>query len=282
MSEDILSNGVVNRNLIVHIRRTCREAVRGVVQLDILCRRNGLIKFVRCAQELREIACAHSARRHGDDAGSGRGLTKALIVHEEEQLVSEDGTAERAAEQVLVEDAFGNFVVVIAPEVCSAILVLVERVEAAMELVGSGLGDSEDFAAVHVAVFGIGVTCDHLHLANGLRSRVIGDGVLQRLVDVCTVEDVVVSLHAVAIEGWLRRRGKGRDTLCTLRAAQRTVGRQDRAGDEHSRCGEVLARKGHAFERIGRDGRGQRGILGLKDRTRLGRHLDSGTDLAHF
>ena len=45
-----------------------------------------------------------------------------------------------------MEDALRNFVVVVAPGVCGTILVLVERVDAAMELVGTGLGDGEDFA----------------------------------------------------------------------------------------------------------------------------------------
>ena len=181
-----------------------------------------------------------------------------------------------------MEDTLGNFVVVVAPGVCRAVLVLVELVETAMELVGSGLGDGENFSSVHVTVFGIGVSGDDAHLANGFGSGVIGDGVLQRLIDVRAVEDVVIGLHSVAVEGRLGRRGKGRVTLCTLRAAQRTIGRQDCAGDEHRCGGEILPRKGHALEHIRGNGGSQRGVFCLKDGPGVGRNTNGCGHFSHL
>src|SRR6202000_1010580 len=104
----------------------------------------------------------HSARRHRDRCRrSSRSIAEALVVHEEEQLVLENGTAERGAELVLVEVGLRDvIVIVVGPGVGLPILVLIKIVNAAVELVGSGLGDSDDFAAVYVAVFGVSVTGD--------------------------------------------------------------------------------------------------------------------------
>ena len=66
---------------------------------------------------------------------------KPKIIREEEQFVLKHGAADGGAELVLVEDTLGNIVVLVGPGVSRAILVLVEGVKAAVELVGSGLGD---------------------------------------------------------------------------------------------------------------------------------------------
>ena len=94
-----------------------------------------------------------------------RRFPEAFKVHEEEQLVPEDGAAEGRAELVLMEDALSNaWSLLLQVSRCQG-LILVVGVKAAVELVGAALGHHDDFAAVDVAIFGVGVTSDDAHLA---------------------------------------------------------------------------------------------------------------------
>ncbi len=80
--------------------------------------------------------------------------------------------------------------------------VVAEEVEgASVELVGSALGLVEDVAAEDVAVFSRSVGRDDLHLADGVDAGVVARDVVESLVDVHTVEQVLVGLLAVAVDG---------------------------------------------------------------------------------
>ena len=69
-----------------------------------------------------------------------------------------------------------------------------------MELVGAGLDDHVDDAALEVAEFGRGVVGDHLELGDGVQVRLVGRQVVRSLVVVHAVQQEVVALFAIAVD----------------------------------------------------------------------------------
>src|SRR6185437_16000979 len=91
--------------------------------------------------------------------------------------------------------------VIVRPGVCGQRVILEKLIHAAVKVVRTTLGDNQDFAAAHIAVFRIGVTGNDAHLLNGFRRGVIAGIVVQGFVDLDAIHDVVIVLAAAAVEG---------------------------------------------------------------------------------
>jgi hypothetical protein len=143
----------------------------------------------------------------GGDDGAAEAIAEAFVGKEEEVLVLADGAAEAAAELVALEfGAAGGVKEVAGVEV----VVAVEVVEAAVELVGAGLGERVDLSAGVAAELGGVVVHFDAKLANGLDAesgaggrtgRAVGEVVLRGAIDEIDVGTgiLAVDAHAEAV-----------------------------------------------------------------------------------
>ncbi len=132
-------------------------------------------------------------------------LARSLIVHEEEETIMDDGTAKGAAEDAAVERGHrsnGRLVcrVLVRPAVGVQVVVFEEPEGVAVEAVGSALSDHDDLAAVGVAVLGGGISADDAEFADGVYVGTVVDVVVDSVVDIDTIEGVVVGLLTVAVD----------------------------------------------------------------------------------
>ena len=121
-----------------------------------------------------EVAGLPRGQRHGGQEVVGTALAQAFVVHEEEGAVALDAAAQRAAEQVVLELAFGNAGPVVRPRVGVQDLALQESVGDAMKLVGAGFRGYVDHAAAGASELGR-VSCG-LNLELGHRFERVGVG----------------------------------------------------------------------------------------------------------
>src|SRR5260370_30777261 len=141
----------------------------------------------------------------------------------------DDGTAKGAAEDAAVERGHrsdGRLVsgVLVRPAVGVQVVVFEEPEGVAMEAVGSALGDHDDLAAVRVAILGGGIAADDAEFADGVYVGTVVDVVVDGVVDVDTIEGVVVGLLTVAVDeeaavvsgtsDVVRVSRRGRDSAC--------------------------------------------------------------------
>src|ERR1700687_5865148 len=124
-------------------------------------------------------------------------LARSLIVHEEEETIAEDGTAKGAAEDAAVERGHGTdfaavCCVLVRPAVGVQVVIFEEPEGVAVEAVGSALGYHDDLAAVGVGVLGGGIATDDAEFADGVYVGTVVDVVVDGVVDVDTIEGVVV------------------------------------------------------------------------------------------
>src|SRR5208337_4286890 len=179
---------------------------------------------------------------HGRSGESGRKLIGFAVAHadvvgEEEELVLEDGTANRQAKLILGIFRLDVAIVLVRPGIGIKPTTLIKLKGAAVEIIGSALGDHRYLAAVYVAEFSIGIPSDDVELLNRERRRIVAYGVLQGFVDIDAVENVAVRLLAIAIEGRLSIGGCARMrcigiTLCALNSTHCTGIRVDGSGYE--------------------------------------------------
>src|SRR5260370_21068716 len=156
-------------------------------------------------------------------------LARSLIVHEEEETIMDDGATKGAAEDAGVEGgqrSDGGLVsgVLVGPAVGVQVVVFEEPEGVAVEAVGSALGDHDDLAAVGVAVLGGGIAADDPEFADGVYVGTVVDVIVDGVVDVDTIEGVVVGLLAVAVDeeaaviggtsDVVRVSRRGRDSAC--------------------------------------------------------------------
>ena len=148
--------------------------------------------------ERREIAAPHLGGRDRGNHGPALVLAQALVVAEEERLVAQQRSAERAAELMGVERRLGRREEV--PRVERLVAVVLEQRSA--ELVGAGAdAQVDDRAAEHAELGGRVVRLDLEFLQRFEWRRDVHEGV-ERLVVRHAVEQVVVArprqaVHAV-------------------------------------------------------------------------------------
>ena len=147
-------------------------------------------------EQFREIALAH---QRGGDRGEvhtdRRGLAEALIIAEDEQLVLDNGRADRAAELIAAE--LGNPRRERGPGVDVVIADELER--AAVNFVAAGLQGSVDNSAAGAAELGRSDVGLYLEFLNRLRRGEEHDRVHHRLVVVQAVQGEVVGLRPRAV-----------------------------------------------------------------------------------
>src|SRR5204862_4422602 len=147
----------------------------------------------------REIAGAPRGGRDRDVFGAGRVEPRALVIAENEPLVLLQGTAHRAAEDVLRPLRFrrvGSFVV---PRVRVEVAVAVELEGVAAHDVRAGFDDVADHRAGDVPRIGRVVVRLDADLGERVRTGLIRHQVVDRLVHVDAVDRVVVRLFAVPV-----------------------------------------------------------------------------------
>ena len=194
-------------------------------------------------------------------------LARSLVIHEEEETIMDDGTAKGAAEDAAVERGHrsdGRLVrgVLVRPAICVQVSVFEEPEGVAVEAVGSALGDHDDLAAVGVAVFGGGIAADDAEFADGVYVGTVVDVVVDSVVDVDTIEGVVVGLLTVAVDEEAAVVGGTSNVIRVSRRGRNSAGYQGGERGEVTRLqrelGGLLCRDGGACTRIFRveDGSG--------------------------
>ena len=102
-----------------------------------------------------------------------------------------------------VNEFFGVMVagMLVGPGICVQVVVAKIEERASMELVGTALGLIENIAAKHVAILCRSIRGDHLHLTDRIHAGAIAGNIVEILVDIHAVEQVIVGLLAVAVDG---------------------------------------------------------------------------------
>src|SRR5882757_5278147 len=141
----------------------------------------------------------------------------------------EDGTAKGAAEDAAIERGHrsdGSLVsgVLVRPAVGVQIVVFEEPEGVAVEAVGSTLGDYDDLATIGVAVLGGCVATDNAEFADSVYVGTVVDVVVDSVVDVDTIEGVVVGLLAVAVDEEAAVVGRTSDVVRVSRRGRDSAG----------------------------------------------------------
>ena len=102
-----------------------------------------------------------------------------------------------------VNEFFGVIVdsMLVGPGVCIQVVIAKKVERASMELVGTALRLIENIAAKHVAILCRSICRYHPQLTDRIHAGVITGYIVERLVDIHTVEQVIVGLLAVAVDG---------------------------------------------------------------------------------
>src|SRR5260370_13827304 len=155
----------------------------------------------------------------------------------------DDGTAKGAAEDAAVErghrsDSRLVSGVLIRPTIGVQVVVFEEPEGIAVEAVGSALGDHDDLAAVGVAVLVGGIAADDPEFADGVYVGTVVDVIVDGVVDVDTIEGVVVGLLAVAVDEEAAVIGGTSDVVRVRRRGR------DSAGYEGGERGKVTRLQG--------------------------------------
>ena len=216
--------------------------------------------------EVREVAAAHRHRRDGAAQQNAFLVAVALVAREEEQPVTLDGAAQRAAEVVLFERRLLQPGPLAEERVGVELLVAVELEDAAAEGVGAGARGHVDHAAGEAAELGAG--------AVGLDAELF-DRVGTRRQDDDVAVGRVLHRHAVEERRTLIRRAaanlivaSGEDVLAgqtALGAALRDDRRRQRDEIEH-----VAAVERKLLHRPAANRRGHRRALRLQQRRLAG------------
>ena len=129
----------------------------------------------------------------------------AFVVGEKEKSILQDRSTHGSAKDLLRIGVLGGDrdCVVVVPGVGVEILVSQQVVKGAVEVIGPGLQDGDDSAAIGVSVCGVGVGRNDAHLGNGIGRRIIADQVVLRLVVFGAFYRVVVLLSAITVDRYL-------------------------------------------------------------------------------
>src|SRR6185436_606618 len=192
-------------------------------------------------------------------AEAGRVVPRALVVAEEKQALGENRPAEGSAGNVLLALLFRRPRSIVLPGVRVEIAVPVELEGTAAERVGSRFQDARDDGAADVAGIGRVVVRLDADLGQRVRARLVGDAVVDRLVDVEAVDGEVVRLLPIAVHEWPVRIDRA-----DVREAARIVGHG--AGQEQRQLRRVAAVERQGLYRGARDDLADGRGLGLQDR----------------
>jgi hypothetical protein len=183
----------------------------------------------------RQIAVPPALRRHRNGLGPRRVVPGALIVPEEEHPVPQQRPAERPPEDVLLAIRFRRMRPVVGPRVRVHAAVAVELERIAAKQIRSGLDDVADDRPRHVpGVGGIVVGLD-ADLGERVRTWLIRDEIVDRLVHVDAVNRVIVGLFAIAVDIRTSTAAGIAD------ARERTRIRRDRAGQQQGQLTGIAA-----------------------------------------
>src|SRR5260370_1813559 len=198
----------------------------------------------------------------------------------------DDGTAKGAAEDAAVErghrsDSRLVSGVLIRPTIGVQVVVFEEPEGVAVEAVVSALGDLVDRAAVGVAVLGGGIAADDREFADGVYVGTVVDVIVDGVVDVDTIEGVVVGLLAVAVDEETAVIGGTSDVVRVSRRGRDSAGYQGGERGKVTRLqrelGRLLRRDGGPCARILRVEDGSAGgddnVFSRRANLELGIHL---------
>src|SRR3981189_1031278 len=191
-------------------------------------------------------------------------LARSLIVHEEEETIMDDGTTKGSAEDAPVERGHGTDFgrvsrVLVRPAVGVHVVVFEEPEGSAVEAFGSALGDHDDLASIGVAVLGGGIAADYAEFADGVYVGTVVDVIVDGVVDVDTIEGVVVGLLTVAVD---EKAAVVSGTSDVVRVSRRG---RDSAGHEGGERGKVTRLQRELGGRLCRDGGACARILRVED-----------------
>src|SRR6187402_1396391 len=132
-----------------------------------------LTKTADCrVKQLGEVTLSLECRWHRINTNIGNAETVCLHITEVEELVLEDGKANRSAKLVLVEP--GNRLGI--PILCVHLVTAKVLPEIAMDGVGSGLDTGVHYSAGGVAEFRTVIACLHIKLSQGVWRRPLDEG----------------------------------------------------------------------------------------------------------
>ncbi len=188
MGKQILCHRIQNRQTRVADVRG--EIVLRIIQLDAL------------GQKGREITVSHGLSQNTGGGFSALVPASPFVVSKEEQLVLQGGPADRSAKDALRIDVLGNdrILVIVAPRIGVEIMVLQQTVGGAMDVVGTGLQNCDNGAAIRVSVSCGRVGRDYAYFGNGIRRGIISNQIVLRLVQVGAFQRVVIGLSAIAVD----------------------------------------------------------------------------------
>ena len=197
-----------------------------------------------------------------------------MIIKKEEQLVLDDGTADRAAKHVPSKLSLGQTVEIILPAVGIQLVVAEVLPDVAVVLVGSGLDGSANDPALEVTKLGRGILRDQVELLDRIRSGRVPQKVVRNLVIVHAIKNKVVGLFAVAID---ERPATAGGVITIIEAGR--IGR-DGARREQRQLHIVARGQRQCLIRRGINNGAHCSTVRLKERN-LGRDFDRFCYLAH-
>ena len=215
---------------------------------------------VRRAQR-RQVARTERGIRH-DDAGHGiTGVdAQPLIVAEEEQLVADERTADRAAEFVLIERVLRlRWVLEIVP--CVQLIAAVVQIARSMERIRAALGHGNQNAAARFPVLGRHAVGFDPELLNRIDGRIERLAAEHRRGHRGAVENVVLIARPVAVDPQV--------AVVAAAVARRLLRDAGRERDQRKQ----IATGWQLLDLLLRHGLTEIGLLGLQQR-RDGRHVD--------
>ncbi len=209
----VLAPGRVRHRHFLQQRQSLRRQAAGgdAVVRELLPRRRRPGRRIEDVHAVAaEIAGACSRRRHGDETRAADGIARALVIAEEEPLVSHDRSAHRGAELTLArigQELAGERVGLELRERVAGLepLVLVEDEPAAAHLVPSGLGLHRDHAGRRLAELGVVVLRCDFRLGDRLERRVDDDDAEDRVAVLGAVELIAGAAEMLAVDHRLRR-----------------------------------------------------------------------------
>ncbi len=240
----------INANVTLVVVRRARPATHVVVRqvaggnvrqrIDLRMREEVLrhrIDHANGLSQRRSISSSHGGCGNAVELRAAAVLPRALVVEEEEETIMNHRPAKRSAEDAAVQRRHranrcrvGR--VLVRPAIRVHVLVFKKPERVAVEAVRSRLRDHHDLAAICITVLCRCVAADDADLADGIHIRAVVDVIVDRVINVDTVQRVVVRLLTISVDKEAAVVGRTPNIVCIHRRSRNSARRKSRERGE--------------------------------------------------